>query len=238
MSSATHQHGTDAAALLRSARAQNAELATPHAALRTRYSLPWVEELTPAPMPEELFGRLMDLPHVLFLDSALRHPTLGRYSFLTADPFEWLQARGSLTSASGEAVLSNAADPFAVLEERLGRYRAEQLPGLPPFQGGAAGLFSYDLCHHLERLPRPRFDEFEVPDLAVGFYDWVVAFDHSAGRAWLISTGFPETDPVRRRQRARQRASEATEQLRAMPTIRGEIALQRRMELARQWPVA
>jgi len=189
-------------------------------------------------MPEELFGRLMDLPHVLFLDSALRHPTLGRYSFLTADPFEWLQARGALTSTSGEAVLGNAADPFAVLEERLGRYRAEQLPGLPPFQGGAAGLFGYDLCHHLERLPRPRFDEFEVPDLAVGFYDWVVAFDHLAGRAWLISTGFPETDPLRRRRRARQRAREVIERLRTVPAgTRGTVS-ERLTELAPQWPVA
>src|SRR5260370_35148655 len=100
MSSATHQHGTDAAALLRASSAQNAELATPHAALRTRYSLPWVEELTPAPTPEELFQRLIGLPHVLFLDSALRHPTLVLYSFLTADPFEWLQARGALTDPS------------------------------------------------------------------------------------------------------------------------------------------
>ena len=72
-------------------------------------------------------------------------------------------------------------DPFAVLAERLGRYQWSRCPGLPPFQGGAAGLFGYDLCHHLERLPRPPVDEFEVPDLAVGLYDWVVAFDHLDG---------------------------------------------------------
>src|SRR6266851_2890557 len=226
MSSATHQHGTDAAALLRSARAQNAELATPHAALRTRDSLPWVEELTPAPMPEELFGRLMDLPHVLFLDSALRHPTLGRYSFLTADPFEWLQARGALTSASGEAKLGNAADPFAVLEERLGRYRAEQLPGLPPFQGGAAGLFGYDLCHHLERLPRPRCDDVTISDLALGYYGWVVAFDHAENRAWLISTGLPEANAARRRKRARERLQSVRRLLQQSPRERRPVPLE------------
>ena len=32
--------------------------------------------------------RLAGYPHCLFLDSALRDPRLGRYSFLTADPFE------------------------------------------------------------------------------------------------------------------------------------------------------
>src|SRR5207245_6080460 len=114
------------------------------------------------------------LPYVLLLASAQQHPTLGRYSFLTADPFEWLQTRGSLTSVSGKAVFRNPVDPFAVLKEHLARYHAERRPGLPPFQGGAAGLFGYDLCHYLGRLPRPQADEFAVPDLAVGFYDWVI----------------------------------------------------------------
>ena len=70
-----------------------------------------------------------------------------------------------------------------MLEEQLDRYHTEPVAGLPPFQGGAAGLFGYDLCHHIERLPRPRHDEFAVPDLAVGLYDWVLAFDQEAGRA-------------------------------------------------------
>jgi para-aminobenzoate synthetase component 1 len=165
-----------------------------------------VEELSPAPDPWECFRRLARLPRVLFLDSALDHPTLGRYSFLTADPFEWLWSRGRRVYVSGRPL--EPADPFAALADRLARYRAGPVPGLPPFQGGAAGLFGYDLCHHLERLPRPRWDEFEVPDLAVGLYDWVAAFDHVLSRAWLISTGFPESDPHRRRRRAARRLAE------------------------------
>src|SRR5439155_14409608 len=132
-------------------------------------------------------------------DSALADPTLGRYSFLTADPFDWLWSRGRRVWLASAARLWEPADPFAVLAEQLARYPAEPLAGLPPFQGGAAGLFSYDLCHHIEQLPRPRFDEFEVPDLAVGFYDWVVAFDHLKDRAWIFSTGLSESEPTRRR---------------------------------------
>lgn len=139
---------------------------------------PVVLELVPPPDPWEAFCRLERLPHVLFLDSALQQPTLGRYSFLTADPFEFLG-------------LSGPADPLVELGKQLARWRCETVPGLPPFQGGAAGLFSYDLCHYIEKLPRPRMNEFPVPDLAVGLYDWVLAFDHVADRAWLISTGFP-----------------------------------------------
>jgi para-aminobenzoate synthetase component 1 len=162
-----------------------------------------VEEITPTPEPWEAAQRLAAWPRLLFLDSASGPAALGRYSFVTADPFAWLSSRGRQVWLDGN--LTRSPDPLAVLAECLSRFRTESHPDLPPFQGGAAGLFGYDLCHHLERLPRPRFDEFQVPDLAVGFYDWVLAFDHARCRAWLISTGLPETDPRRRRNRAGQR---------------------------------
>jgi para-aminobenzoate synthetase component 1 len=165
-------------------------------------AVPLAEELTPAPDPWEVCRRLAHLPRLLFLDSTGNYGELGRYSFLTAQPFAWLQARGRQVWLDG---VTCQADPFAVAADQLARFRTETVAGLPPFQGGAAGLFGYDLCHHLERLPRPRCDEFQVPDLALGLYDWVIAFDRSQCRAWLISTGLPETDGPRRRQRAVRR---------------------------------
>ena len=165
--------------------------------------LPLAEELLPAPAPWEVARNLAGRHHLLFLDSALSSSPLGRYSFVTADPFAWIRAHGKKVWIDGD--LQREGDPFAVLARLLAPHRLDALPGLPPFQGGAAGLFGYDLCHHLERLPSPRFDDFETPDLAIGLYDWVIAFDHEQRRAWLISTGLPETDPDRRRRRARQR---------------------------------
>src|SRR5437868_723959 len=53
--------------------------------------VPCIDELRPAPDPEECFVRLAGLPHCVFFDSALREPTLGRYSFLAADPWEFLE---------------------------------------------------------------------------------------------------------------------------------------------------
>jgi para-aminobenzoate synthetase component 1 len=160
--------------------------------------VPLIEELTPWLDPWETARRLTHLPHLLFLESAFSHPTLGRYSFVTADPFDWLRARHRPTFGA-------KVYPFVSLQERLRLWHIEPVPGLPPFQGGAAGLFGYDLCHHIERLPHPRFDEFETPDLGVGFYDWVIAFDHMQRRAWIVSTGLPETDPLLRRRRALHR---------------------------------
>jgi hypothetical protein len=67
------------------------------------------------------------------------------------------------------------------------------VPDLPPFQGGAAGYLAYDWGRVLERLPAPRHDDLALPDVVLGLYDWVLAWDHERSRAWMISTGMPET---------------------------------------------
>src|SRR5687768_6776403 len=119
-------------------------------------ALPIIEELFPPPDPESALVRFAARPHVLFLDSALRQPELGRYSFLAADPFEFLE------------LPADGSDGLRQLAERMHPYTADTVVGLPPFQGGAAGLFSYDLSRSLERIPAPQFDEFGIPALAIG----------------------------------------------------------------------
>jgi para-aminobenzoate synthetase component 1 len=161
----------------------------------TAADLPLVQRLN-VPDVEQAFLRLAARPHCLFLDSARHDPQLGRYSFLAADPFAWFE-RGT-----------ESVDSLVELAAALAKCHAATVPGLPPFQGGAAGLFAYDLAHQLERLPRPAYDEFAVPALAVGLYDVVLAIDHAAPAAWLISQGFPELDPQRRRKRAAERLAE------------------------------
>jgi para-aminobenzoate synthetase component 1 len=154
---------------------------------------PVVAELTPAPEPEDVFRRLSGQRHCVFFDSALRDEQLGRYSFVAADPYAWLRKR---------AAESGGLEEIAV---RLDAATSITVPSLPPFQGGVAGLFGYDLNRQLETIPAARYDEFGVPALAVGFYDVVVAFDHGEDRCWIVSQGLPETDPPRRRRRAEQR---------------------------------
>ncbi|MBI2808209.1 MAG: aminodeoxychorismate synthase component I [Planctomycetes bacterium] len=180
----------------------------------------------------EVCQRLAGWERVVFFDSASPHPrplcqgergdTLGRYSYVTADPAVWLTSHQGWVSENGRFL--GVADPLMVLADRLADFSLEPLEGLPPFQGGAAGLFGYDLCHHIEVLPRPAYDDFGIPDLAVGIYDWVIAFDHSSDEAWLISTGYPETEPHRREQRARRRADEVKAWLdrRSLPSPPGK----------------
>jgi len=163
-------------------------------------------------------GRAASNAGVYFLNANEVHPSppaplpggegrmLGRYSYVSADPATRLTSYRGWISEDGK--FSAIADPLTVLAHRLGRFRSGTIEGLPPFQGGAAGLFSYDLCHHIEVLPYPQYDDFSIPDLAVGIYDWVIAFDHLDDRAWLISTGYPECEPYARVQRAEKRAEQ------------------------------
>ena len=190
-------------------------------------SLGLIEELTPAPDPQQAFIQLSKLPKCVFLDSALRHQELGRYSFLAADPFELL------------TIKADGSDGLLHLQQRLSQFRVASIEGLPPFQGGAAGLWSYDLSQSLEELPQPRHDEFQVPAMAVGLYDVVLAWDHQQDRAWIISQGFPETDPSKRQRRAADRAAQMRAWLQGsnlpskLPTVSQPLAKE---ELAQQYP--
>ena len=156
--------------------------------------LPVVEELLPLADVESVFLQLSKQPHCLFLDSAKQQDELGRYSFITADPFDYLE------------IASHTENEIDGLQQHWNRLlqdlEIQTIDELPPFQGGVAGMFSYDIGASFENIPQPRSNEFQIPSLAVGFYDTVVAFDHHQNRAWIISQGLPEKDPAARTARA------------------------------------
>ncbi len=158
-----------------------------------------VLELSDAPAPDLACEALLDLPRTTLLESGGEVSDLARWSFLSADPFLRLQSKGrSLTWLEGDRTRSEEGDPFEALERALRRFggslaKVPEGDALPPFRGGALGYFAYDLLHHLERVPAPRHDDLRLPDLDVGFYDWVLAWDRPARRVWLVSTGLPES---------------------------------------------
>jgi para-aminobenzoate synthetase component 1 len=178
-------------------------------------SLPLIRPLPETALdPERWAAALRPLGGFVYLDSALKDPALGRYSFLMADPFHRLTADGAAVSLDGAAV---AGDPFAALADLMARYKLPRRPDLPPFIGGLAGSFGYGLRHHLERLPHHRRDGQDIPDLLIGAYDLVVAIDHLTGSGWLISSGYPEQDHTAREKRALSRIDWAMELHDAMP---------------------
>ncbi|WOH57708.1 aminodeoxychorismate synthase component I [Bradyrhizobium sp. BWC-3-1] len=160
--------------------------------------LSWIE-------PTTALRCLADRPYLTFLDSAASDALLGRYSYLTCDPFSTYVIADGRASCDGKAL---EGDPWAALSAHLSSYRQQHRGDLPPFQGGVAGFFSYDLNTTLERLPSPAAQGQGFPQSILNFYDVVLAYDHSDKRCWIVSTGWPEQDITRRDSRARRRADE------------------------------
>ena len=142
--------------------------------------------------PHVLFAAFADEPFALLLDSATAGPkndseVHGRWSFIALDPFETFIVTDR-----------TATNPFDQLKLKLQSMALPPLQGdAPPFTGGAAGYFSYDLAHYLENLPpsgKPfAIDDQQSPDMALGFYDTIAAFDMKTQRAFIVSNGLPET---------------------------------------------
>ena len=170
---------------------------------------PLVEEVfTPLTAPE-LFELIKDNPYSFFLDSGMDPQRLGQYSFLGSKPFLVMSSRGSeITLVRGREHEVQHGNPFDTMGKLLEIYKLDHCPAPVPFLGGAVGYFSYDLCHFIECLPSTAIDDLNLPESYFAFYDTVVAFDHLEGRAYLVATGFPETEEGQRLRRARMRLEE------------------------------
>ena len=54
------------------------------------------------------------------------------------------------------------------------------------------GYFSYDLGRRIETVPQHASNDLEIPDMAVGLYNWAVVVDHHKRRSWLVGDDAPE----------------------------------------------
>jgi para-aminobenzoate synthetase component 1 len=175
--------------------------------------LPWIE---PARAFLALAAGDAPAPRIVFLDSGGPCQGISRWSILAVDPFDVI--------ARNAAAQAQAGDPFESLAEILARYRRPPDP-LPFTGGGLFGFLGYDLRHAVERLPR-RLPHSPEPALWFGLYDTLLLFDRLARRAWLISSGLPETRGRAVRPRARERADRLARRIAAPPPAPREEAIE------------
>ena len=135
---------------------------------------------------EKLFSLVAKEPWSIFLDSGFPNINTGRYDIITARPSITLETYGKKThiKSLGREITS-VDDPFDIVRQNLGN-KEDNLSGLP-FCGGAIGYFSYDLCRRLEKLSNKTVQKIDMPDMAIGIYDWSIIIDHHLKRTWLVS---------------------------------------------------
>lgn len=143
--------------------------------------------------PRRCLKSLSRLPGCLALESALADPIVGRYSYVAADPIAWFGYE------PGQPIWDRERHVLQAIT-------ADEHPELPPFQGGLAGLISFELIHHWEQLPVVPLDPLAVPGYCFGLYDVVFAWDHVTNQAWLVSQGWLPSTFQRSTDRARSRA--------------------------------
>jgi anthranilate synthase component I len=116
------------------------------------------------------------------LESADQGQRVGRWTFLGFRP------RTTIRMSLGDH-----PDPYGAVAGELARYRIAPLEGLPPFAGGAVGLFGYDLVRSAEpSVGPPNPDETGIPDLALMVTDLMVAFDHLRHEVTLLANVYGE----------------------------------------------
>jgi para-aminobenzoate synthetase component I len=147
-----------------------------------------VRELPGAPAPAEAFERLRGEREPFFLDGGRDPEGQGRYSFMGCNPFATLRSKsGRLCLVRGGGEESWEGDPFRAVRSLLHEHAVPRADPPVPFVGGAVGYFAYDLCHHIERIPRTALDDLGFPDLALGLYDTLVAWDNLRGKAYICA---------------------------------------------------
>lgn len=137
------------------------------------------------------FATLYHLPWAMLLHSSFAEHSDNRFDILVAQPCITITTRGAQTvieRAAGTIVSED--DPLALLQQQLENCGlcAEHNDSLP-FQGGALGLFSYDLGRRFEKLPAAAQQQLTTPDMAVGIYDWALIADHHLQKLTLVVHG-------------------------------------------------
>ena len=142
---------------------------------------------------EHHFVRLSHLLWAMLLHSGFADHSDNRFDIMVADPLVTLTTRGMQTVIEQNAIRRvSEDDPLTLLQQQLTAcgLQAQQQDDLP-FQGGALGLFGYDLGRRFERLPSTAEQQLTTADMAVGLYDWALIADHHKKTLTLVVHGAP-----------------------------------------------
>lgn len=124
------------------------------------------------------------------LESVEGGETLGRYSFLGADPVWVLQAKGENTRQIHRdgRITNHKGNPFEILQACIKQIQPVKLPQLPPGIGGLYGYWGYELIRWIEsKVPVHQVQDTDLPDGVWMQIDNLIIFDQVKRKIWAIA---------------------------------------------------
>jgi anthranilate synthase component 1 len=151
--------------------------------------------------PVSAFLKLREDGPCFLLESA-DQGRVGRYSFIGYRPRKVLRWS-----------LGDPGDPYELAQTELAHSRAAPVGDLPPFAGGAVGMFAYDLVRTVEPVGEPNPDVLGLPDLALMLTDALVAFDHLKRTVTVLANVYADEDLEQSYARAQETIAEVRRRL-------------------------
>ncbi|HYH62348.1 MAG TPA: anthranilate synthase component I [Solirubrobacterales bacterium] len=120
-----------------------------------------------------------------FLLESAEQGRLGRYSYLGFEPHRTLRW-----------ALGDEGDPYELAQRLVASEAVAPFDSAHPFNGGAVGIFGYDLVRTVEPLGPPNPDPLGLPDMALMVSSLMLAFDHQKHELLIIAFPFEGVDPA------------------------------------------
>lgn len=130
-----------------------------------------------------------DQDYSFLLESVEKADSIGRYSFLGANPSTIFRSKGNTVSIrrEGRQGSYHCDNPLAELGKLMDSFKPVAVNGVPAFHGGAVGYVSYDEVRHFENIPDENPDPLDLPDLYFMITDTILIFDHVNNVVKIVS---------------------------------------------------
>ena len=138
----------------------------------------------------QYFSKIAHIPwSMLLCSSNAKHP-YSRFDILVANPLITLTTNNGTTTIKEKNIIISVSkkDPFFLLKYYINKLDFKPKTNFDlPFQGGALGLFGYDLGRYFEEIPEYSQSDLMTPDMAIGIYNWALISDHYLKQLTLVA---------------------------------------------------
>ncbi len=136
--------------------------------------------------PVSIYSKITGNDLGFMLESADTSKAFGRHSFIGAEPFVTVVGRSKRSEVkTSQETLQVDESPLIAMQQVLEGFSFPDMPGLPPFSGGAVGYFNYEAIGTWERIRGMNIPEEEILGEFM-FCRVIVVMDHLTHSAKLL----------------------------------------------------